>query len=356
VTTNPDDTITVGILFPTEWFREDGRLERSVAQIEAVDPRVRVVVECYVEPHELRSLRGGPDADRHRDRAPELTDAQRAMFEEIDIAVTVDLPFDVAKHAPRLRWVQGVGAGSAQLQSAGLEGAGIRLTSAAGVNAIAIAEFAVARVLQHWKRLRDFDDLQERHEWVNFFGRQFAGATVGLIGLGNINAAVARRLQAFDVTVLATRRSAVPGATAPDVDVLYPTAELHTMLAASDAVIAAVPETNETAQLMDATAIAAMKPGAFFVNVGRGSLVDEHALVRALESGALSGAALDVASTEPLPADNPLWDAPNLYLSPHAASAPEALFVNLVDLFCDNLARYVADEPLHNEVDTTRGY
>jgi phosphoglycerate dehydrogenase-like enzyme len=351
-----DDRITVGILYPPEWYRDDEGFRRAIARIESVDPRVRVIVETYVEPHALRSARGVEPPEALLDQAPSLTDAQRAAFAQIDVAVAIDLPFDVARVAPRLRWVQCVGAGTAQLQSAGLGEAGIRLTSGAGVNAVAIAEFAIARVLQHWKRFRTFDDLQERHAWEGVFGRQLAGATIGLIGLGNINAAVARRARAFDVRVLATRRSAEPGDTAPDVDVLYPVSDLHAMLAESDAVIAAVPETADTANLMDAAAFAAMKPGSFFVNVGRGSLVDEPALIAALESGHLSGAALDVASVEPLPPDHPLWDAPNLYLSPHAASAPDALFVNLTELFCENLARYLAGEPLRNEVDVSRGY
>jgi phosphoglycerate dehydrogenase-like enzyme len=288
--------------------------------------------------------------------APELTDAQREALAVIEVAVAIDLPFDVITHAPNLKWVQCVGAGTAQLQSAGLADAGIRLTSGAGVNAIAIAEFAVARILQHWKRLREFDELQAAHDWGSLFGRQLAGATVGLIGLGNINAAVAARLQAFDVRVLATRRSATPGATAPDVDVVYPTSELHAMLTECDAVVSAVPETSSTAQLMDRAAFAAMKPRSFFVNVGRGSLVDEAALVDALESGHLAGAALDVASQEPLPSDHFLWNAPNLYLSPHASSAPDALFVNLTELFCTNLAHYLAGDPLLNEVDAGAGY
>jgi len=351
-----DDTITVGVLYPPEWYRDDDGFRASLDRIAAVDPRVRVVAECYVEPHELRSVRVGADADQHRDKAPELTDPQRDALAAIDVAVAIDLPFDVGTHAPNLRWVQCVGAGSAQLQSAGLADAGIRLTSGAGVNAIAIAEFAVARVLQHWKRFREFDELQAAHDWGSMFGRQLAGATVGLIGLGNINAAVAARLQAFDVRVLATRRSATPGATAPDVDELYPTTELHTMLAQCDAVICAVPETSATAQLMDRAAFEAMKPRGFFVNVGRGSLVDEAALVDALDSGHLAGAALDVASQEPLPADHFLWNAPNLYLSPHASSAPDALFVNLTELFCTNLARYLADDELINEVDVAAGY
>jgi phosphoglycerate dehydrogenase-like enzyme len=121
-------------------------------------------------------------------------------------------------------------------------------------------------------------------------------------------------------------------------------------------VICAVPETSSTAQLIDRAAFAAMKPRSFFVNVGRGSLVDEAALVEALESGHLAGAALDVASQEPLPADHFLWNAPNLYLSPHASSAPDALFVNLTELFCTNLANYLAGNPLLNEVDAGAGY
>jgi len=128
------------------------------------------------------------------------------------------------------------------------------------------------------------------------------------------------------------------------------------LLAECDAVIAAVPETPETTGLMDEAAFAAMPAGCFFCNVGRGSLVDEPALIAALERGHLRAAALDVASVEPLPPDHPLWDAPNLYLSPHSASSPAALFVNLHALIRENLARYLADEPLVNEVDVGRGY
>src|SRR5438093_1335412 len=124
--------------------------------------------------------------------------------------------------------------------------AGIRLTNAAGANAVGIAEFVLARVLQEVKRLRELDEQQARHHWEPLFGQQLAGTTLGLIGLGAINEAVAARAKAFDVKILATRRSATPGATAPNVDELYPPAELHTMLGHCDAVVAAVPETAET--------------------------------------------------------------------------------------------------------------
>ena len=350
------ETVTIGVLYPPEWYGDREGFEREIRELEAFDPRVTVVVERYDEPHELRSARGKPGAGDLRDRSPALTDAQRDALARIDVAIAIDLPFDVATHAPKLRWVQSVGAGTGQLQSAGLAEAGIRLTSAAGANAVGIAEFVIARVLQHWKNLRAIEDAQRRHEWIAGYGRQLAGATLGLIGLGAINSAVAARAQAFGVRVLATRRSATPGATAPHVDELFPTDELHTMLGACDAVVAAVPETAETTGMMDEAAFAAMKPGAFFCNVGRGSFVDEPALIDALERRHLGAAALDVASAEPLPPDHPLWDAPNLYLSPHAAASPSALFVNLHQLFRENLARFLAGEPLENEVDLSRGY
>ncbi len=351
-----DAPVVVGVLYPPAWYGDREGFAGALAALEALDPRIELVAETYVEPHELRSARGKPGADAHRGEAPPLTDSQRAAFARVHVALAIDLPFDVHEVAPNLEWVQAVGAGTGQLQSAGLAEQGIRLTTAAGANAVAIAEFALARMLQVWKRFREIEDAQRSHHWDPLYGEQVAGATLGLLGLGAINSAVAARAKAFGLRVLATRRSATPGATAPDVDQLYPPDALHTMLAQCDAVIAAVPETAETTGLFDAAAFAAMRGGSFFCNVGRGSLVDEVALIDALQRGHLRAAALDVASVEPLPAESPLWDAPNLYLSPHSAAAPAALFANLHELFEDNVTRYLAGEPLRNEVDMGRGY
>jgi len=352
-----DGPINLAILYPTVWFGDADALAQEIKTVESIDPRIVVTVEEYDEPHELRTARGRIDgADAARDLAPALTDAQRSMFEQVNGVLALDLPFDVGDIAPNLGWVQGVGAGSAQLQSAGLAEAGIRLTTSAGSNAVAIAEFVIGRLLQERKRFRELEELQRAHNWDPLYGAELAGATVGLIGLGAINAAVAARLAAFDVNVLASRRSARPGATAPNVAELFPTDQLHEMLSQCDTVVAAVPETPETIGLIDAAAIAAMRPGAFFVNVGRGTLLDEDALIDALQRGHLRGAALDVASAEPLPADHPLWEAPNLYLSYHCSSSPAALFVNLHRLWRDNMARWLAGESLRNEVDLARGY
>ena len=272
------------------------------------------------------------------------------------VAITADLPFDVPSRCPNLAWVQAVGAGTTHLQTAGLRQRNIRLTNAAGSNAAAIAEFVLGRLLADAKRFRELESLQQRHDWDSRYGAQLAGTTLGLIGFGAINRAVARRASAMDMRVVATRRTVTNSSHPVGVDVMYPASELPTMLAECDAVVAAVPETPETNQLINRAAIASMKEGAFFINVGRGSLVDEDALIEALESGRLRGAALDVVSTEPLPHDSRLWDVPNLYLSPHCASAPTAHFRNLHELFRANLRRFLDGAPLQNEVDLTRGY
>ncbi len=347
--------LVLGLLYPTVWCGDEEAVAATIAAVEAIDPRIEVVVETYEEDHAFRIARGRPeDWPTLRKSAPEVTGAQRKMFERVHAAIAIDLPFDVGSLAPKLSWVQGLGAGYAQLESAGLAEAGIRLSSAAGVNATAIAEFVVGRVLQERKRFREIEALQGQHSWVPLFGEELAWATVGLIGYGAIASAVAKRLAAFDVALLATRRSARPGDTAPYIEELFPPDRLHEMLARCDTVIAAIPETPETIGLMDAAAFAAMPAGSFFVNVGRGTLVDEPSLIDALERHHLRGAALDVASEEPLPPDNPLWDAPNLYLSYHCSAAPVAMFANLHRLWADNIRRWLAGETLINEIGLQR--
>jgi phosphoglycerate dehydrogenase-like enzyme len=338
------------MLYPT---RGADAFDVELSRLRALDPRLDVEVCYYEVPRDLRILRAEMDADAYREQAPELTTAQRDIFRRAEIVMTHDLPADLPTVAPNLRWVQGIGAGTEHLEAAGLTAAGIRLTSGAGTSAGGIAEFVIGRVLAEWKRFRELDEWQRAHVWDRQFGDQLAGTTAGLLGLGAINSAVAARLQAFGVRVIACRRT--PGAAdVAGVDQVYPPAELEVMLAQSDIVIAAAADNDQTRGLMNADRFASMKPGAFFVNVGRGSLVDEPALIAALRSGQLRGAALDVTVNEPIPADDPLWDAPNIYLSPHAATVPAALFVNLHRLFRENVTRYLAGEKLLNEVGAFR--
>ena len=336
-------SLVVGVLYPPDWNAD---FDEHLAQITAVDPRIDVVVEPYVESDEQRSGRGVAPYDAVRHLAPPLTAGQRDAFARIECCLALDLPFDVAAVAPRLRWVQALGAGVAHLESAGLAESGIRLTTASGSNATSIAEFVFARMLGEFKNTRLLDATQQRRSWFPVFGEEVAGKTVGLVGYGPINRSVARRARAFDLGVIVLRRSATPADLADET--LGPDG-LHHMLGRCDIVVAAVPESPETHELFDAAAFAAMRDGSMFVNVGRGSLVDEPALAAALQSGKLRAAAIDVAAVEPLPEGSPLWDAPNIYISAHCSTDPSRLFGGTHRIFADNLARYLAGEPLLHE-------
>jgi phosphoglycerate dehydrogenase-like enzyme len=349
-------SVVVGILYPTDWeVRPRELLDADLAALAAIDPRLEVIEARYLESSELRGRRGADPAADLRSEAPELSPALRDALGRVEVVLAMDLPFDVGQLAPNLRWVQGMGAGVSQLASAGLADAGIQLTTAAGVNAVSISEFVLARLLQMWKRLPEIDALASRHTWEPTYGREVDGMTLGVAGLGAIGRQVARRARALGMTVLAQRRSAVPGDIDPDVDELFGPGGLPEILRRSDAVVAALPETADTVDVFDAKLFAEMRPGALFVNVGRGSAVVDSALIEALESGHLAGAAIDVARTEPLPPDSPLWEAPNLLISPHSATAPAKFWSNLHELFRDNVSRYLRGEPLRNEVDARVG-
>lgn len=349
-------SLVVGILYPTDWeVRPRELLDADLAALAAIDPRIEVVEARYVETSELRGRRGADPTADLRGEAPEVPPEVLEALARVEVVVAMDLPFDVGRLAPNLRWVQGMGAGVSQLASAGLADAGIRLTTAAGVNAVSISEFVLARLLQMWKRLPEIDALAARHSWEPTYGREVDGMTLGVAGLGAIGRQVARRARALGMTVLAQRRSARPGDTDPDVDELFGPQGLTEILRRSDAVVAALPETADTIDLFDAKLFAEMRPGALFVNVGRGSAVVDQALIDALESGHLAGAAIDVARTEPLPPESPLWNAPHLLISPHSATAPGKFWSNLHELFRDNVSRYLRGEPLRNEVDARVG-
>jgi phosphoglycerate dehydrogenase-like enzyme len=230
------------------------------------------------------------------------------------------------------------------------------VTNAVGVAAVPIAEFVIARLLGVWKRFADLDALQRDHNWKMTSGRLFDGSTVGLVGLGAIGGAVAVRARALGATTLGIRRSYRPGDQSPLTDELFGPDSLHEVLARCDAVVVSAPATPETENMFDADAFAAMKPGAVFCNVARGSLVDEAALIETLELEHLAAAIIDVARTEPLPPDDPLWDAPNILISPHSSSSQDRYFETLFDLFAENLGRYVRGDALRNVVDRSAGY
>lgn len=331
-------------------FVDRARLERIAGDVE-------IVTTPFEVDHDLRTAREqDPFSDEVRARAPALTDEQRDAFARADVIFTLDVPMDLPPLAPRLRWVQCMGSGVGQYVSARLPDGDIVLTNGAGLASAPIAEWVLARVLQIVKRLPEHDANAREHRWDMALGGRLEGRTVAIVGLGAIGRDTARRFRPFGVELLGIRRSWTPGATDPDVDELFGPAALHEVLGRADVVVLAAPGSDDNADLFDAAAFAAMRSDSIFVNVARGTLVDEGALVEALRSGHLAAAAIDVARTEPLPPDDPLWTAPNLYVSPHSSASVERYGERAFDLFCDNLARLVAGEDLRNVVDLRDGY
>jgi len=336
------------------WVAWPVALEPAVLErIAAVHPRIEVIACGYEEAGILRNARSrhGVDAATRADAVAAVTAAHRAAMARAEVVFGFDVPFDLADQAPNLRWVQGIGSGYEHIWGAGLDRDGITVTNAVGVSAAPMAEFVLGRVLALYKRFREVDARASRHEWAPAYGRMLAGSTIGIVGLGAIGQAVADRASALGMRVVASRRSHRPGMTAPNVETLYGPGDLATLLGESDVVVLCAPSTPETRNLIDADALAAMRQGTIFVNVGRGTMVDEPALIDALERGHLAAAVLDVTSEEPLPSGHPLWDAPNVYISAHCSATSDGYVDRVAAVFVDNLAHYVAGEPLSNVVD-----
>lgn len=228
----------------------------------------------------------------------------------------------------------------------------ILVTNAAGMHARPLAEYVVFVMLYFARRWPRMAAEQRARHWQRCAIDTLEGKTLGVIGLGSVGRMVAKLARPFGMRVVGTRRS---GADA-DVDQAFTPDRLDAVLAQSDYVVLSVPSTPETAGMIGARELARMKPTAVLINIARGTLVDEAALIETLRSGRLAGAALDVVSREPLASDSPLWEMPNVLVTPHSMSTAHSENAWLTDLFCDNLRRYLNGEPLRNQVDKTRGY
>jgi phosphoglycerate dehydrogenase-like enzyme len=330
----------------------------ALSRFTAEHPDLQVRWVEYQEPNELRRARVlGTVTPELQELEPQLTDEDRAALRSAVAVVALDLPTEILELAPNLRFVQAVGAGIEWLLARRLDHQGVVLTNASGVASASIAEFVIGRLLEVWKDIRLIESQQRERVWRPRWAGEMAGRTLGVVGLGAIGRATAVRARAFDMRVLATRRRFLVGEQVdPDVDRMFPLDQLDDMLGLCDAVLLSAPSTVDTADLFNAERFAAMRPGSVFVNVSRGSLVDEPALVEALRSGHLAAAIIDVAKQEPAPPEHPFWDTPNLYLSPHCSASLELYPDRLFELFVDNLGRLQRDEPLRNIVDAERGY
>lgn len=276
--------------------------------------------------------------------------------------------------APNLRWIQWGFAGVNPLLDSPVARS-ITVTSAAGIHAPQMGELAMALMLAAARQLPNVFSAQQRAQWDGGpypspmrMPRELRGSTLGIVGYGRIGGEIARLAYAFGMRVLAARRDSgrkrgpewrLKDVGDPDgrcVERFYPVSALTEMLAECDYVVLVVPLTPETRGLIGPRELGAMKPTAALINLARGEVVDEAALIAALESGRIGGAALDVFTREPLPAESPLWRLPNVIVSPHLGGVSPRYDERLVDLFVENLRRYLAGEPLVNVVDWEQGY
>jgi phosphoglycerate dehydrogenase-like enzyme len=322
-----------------------------VNQIWAVDPRVEVLYE----PDLVGRPRFACDHLGPVHRTPEQEARWQSLLARCEILFGLDPSHydDLLQLAPRLRWIQNTSAGVGQrARSLGLTEGDVLLTTASGVHATALAEFSLMAMLMFVKDAFRMAAGQKLKNWQRYTGTELWGKTLAVIGLGNIGREVARLGRCLGMSAVGTKR--ITDGIDPEplgVETLYPWTDLKPMLAEADFVVVSCPHTPQTEGLIEESGIAAMKPGSVLINIARGAIVDEPALIRALQSGHLGGAALDVTQHEPLPASSPLWEIPNVLICPHSGSNVDSENRVLTALFCDNLRRYLAGQPLRNVLD-----
>jgi len=328
-----------------------------VERIEAAEPRAEVVFEPDLLPPARFPADHRGDPEFRRDPAGEAR--WRALLQEAEVLFGVpgDSAAGLAEVAglPRLRWVHATSAGAgevvraARLPAEALER--LTITTSSGVHAIPLAEFAVLGLLAIAKELPRFAADQRARAWpeVRRPLRELDGQTLFLVGLGEIGRETARLAKAFGMRTVGIRRSQKPPPA--HVDEVHGPDRLAELASRADAMVVSLPLTEETAGMIDRATIERLPPSCIFVNVGRGGVVDEPALIEALRAGRIAGAVLDVFATEPLPRDSPLWDLPNVLVTPHAVALSAREDERIVELFVANLRRYLDGEPLAKVVE-----
>ncbi len=331
-------------------------------KIKSVDARAQVTLLPLTQRYLFRNGRGMPLFYREAP-AVELTPAEEVVERqkldetlsktEIVFAQSA-IPGDLPGRAPNLRWIQISSAGIDRLPDDVLT-SGITITSASGIHAVPIAEYVLAYMLYFAKSLPTALENKQANRWQSFVAQELYGATLGIVGIGSIGQNVARIAKTFGMRVIAIKRSA-NGEHSELADEVLPPTGLPYLLSESDYVLLSLPATEQTRGLIGEAELQAMKPTAYLINIARGSIIDPDALLTALKENWIAGAALDVTSPEPLPLNSELWGLPNVLITPHITPATYRYVDRLVDLFCDNLRRYLDGKPLLNVFDPTKGY
>jgi len=334
----------------------DTSRDPQASSLEAT-PRVepKRIVLCYpVEPHHIKAIQAAAPT------AEIVNAGQERVAEELPTAdifcghAKVPVPWEKVVETGRLRWIQSSAAGLDHCLVPAVIDSSITVTSASGVLADQVAEHALGLAIACTRRLPLFLQQQQAREFVRRPTRDLTGATVGIIGLGGIGRRLVEVLEPFRCRILAT--DYFPVEKPPQVELLLPPDEIQTVLSQVDVLFLTAPLTTATDRMIDATALATLRPSSILINAARGRLVVTDALVEALESGHLDSAAVDVTAEEPPAADSPLWSAPRLLITPHVAGQSKHRIDAMTTFFCDNLHRYLTGEPLANLVDKHLGF
>jgi phosphoglycerate dehydrogenase-like enzyme len=337
--------------------------QELASRIESVDARVKVRVLTSEESFIFRG--GKPLWPGYGEPPwPEGVEPSEAAIKSLTEALAEaevmlsppPLPLNLVEQVPKLRWLQLTSAGAEPVPESEI----IRrvvVTTSSGIHATSVGEYTIGMMIMLAKRWPRLFRAQVDHRWVeSIIPSELYGKTVGIIGMGHIGREVGRLAKAFGMRIIGLRRSASSRSGEPYGNEVLPADGLTYLLQQSDYVVLTVPLTKETQHLLGEEELRSMKETAVLINVARGAIIDEQALVRALTKGWIAGAALDVFEREPLPPESPLWDMENVIVSPHNAGGTEIYALRAVDLFCANLRRYLNGETLGNVVDPERGY
>ena len=329
------------------WLEEGYR-----SQIAAVDPRIRVFYAAEQIAAETKKPRGPIDLAPEEGADVELD----SLLREAEVIYGLRFPQNILERAPRLKWVQTSSAGVDTLLDTKLWQSDVILTTTSGIHVIPMREHVLGMMLMFVRHAPIYFVNKQRKVWKQDLPDQLCGKTLGVVGLGKVGEGIARAAKAFDMRVVATRRHVTEQETSAAVDTLYPADKLLEMLGESDFVVVTVALTKETQKLIGERELRAMKPTAYIINIARGSVIDEAALTKALKEKWIAGAGLDVFEKEPLPQNSELWTLPNVIITPHVAGLMPDYNARAMEVFCENLRRYLAGQPLLNVIDRTRGY
>ncbi len=318
--------------------------EQILQKIQGISDRIRV---DQVSPWVLAERKGDLS---HQEKLDLLLGQAEVLYGWIH-----HFPKRLPERAPRLKWIQTMSAGVDLLPEEVRKGP-VRIVNAGGLHGTAMGEMVLEIMLMFAKDAPACFQMKQAGEWKRFRPKLLKGQTAGILGLGAVGREIARLCKAFGMEVSGVRRSGQAEQPLPEVDRIYPPGRLAEMLAESDFVVLALPLTKETRNLIGEKELRCMKPTAVLINVARGAIVDEGALVRALEEKWIAGAGLDVFVKEPLPPESRFYNLPNVIFSPHISGDLPDYESHATEVFCENLRRYLAGEPFLHEVDRDKEY